>query len=805
MSGSPRYAHPDAAASVAAAPGSALLPAQETRRARYDALINRARLQQTLAPLPFALALYGAFQYPVAVTALVGGLCVFLIACLRWPGAWLPGIATLLPILDFTPWSGRLYLQEIDLFLLAALAACLWHGHFRRARQTPFPLGVGAALGFFTLAYLGSLYVGLSPFPPRDANAFSNYYSHYNGLRIARGFLWALIFLRPLCLLFRRDRERARAYLLYGVMLGLLGTALAVWWERGVFHDLLYGATRYARLHGLLDFATPYRITGLLSSMHTGGESIDGYLALAWPCALIAILLKPARRGLLALGAVTLPLALYSVVTTFSRASYLALGVSMLAFGCGFLVSLTRRAGAALALALLAGVSGLMIAGGYGFVKGGILALGAIIAAFLGGALLAYGRPRFGSVTVAVAAAVGTAFAAALLYHAQLTSKWVAAEAGTAAPIALGLAVIATGLGLLNGHVGRRTLDLKEFGAAATLVVAVAATLLPALLGYRMEARFSEVSRDIETRRAHWRDGLALAPDSWPARLWGIGLGAFPRLYLLSYQDKIDGLAVLTGSGANTQLQITGGKDVKVTQRICLPAFQPYRVRLKYRLTDAEANLRIRVCRRHLINPTEYNGACVGTERNVKSTGGEWQVFDFSFDIGALGVHRGDLARAPLLVELTNRREYRLMAKPPAIMEFDDIELLDSRGVDYIRNGGFEHGMDHWFVLYDFNHLPWHAKSMFVHLYVEQGWMGLVSFLLLMALVLHRGLARGAGPDFFSVGIAVSLLGFLAIGLVGTMFDEPRVMFLCFLLMFALVADTLVPRPRRNGPRRRVR
>lgn len=766
-------------------------------------LSTRAPLQRVVALVPLIAAVHFALAFPVARVALLGALAGLLLVCLRWPAAWLALIPALLPLCDLAPWSGRMFLQEIDLALLVLSAACLWHGQYRPSRRRGLPLGFLCALGLFTLSYLVSLYLGLTPLPPPGVNDWSSYYSPYNALRVARGFLWALVFLPPLHCLFRRAPDTARRALLAGVIAGLLGTGLAVLWERGVLHDLLYGDSVYARLQSLLDFTTPYRITGLFSSMHTGGESIDGYLALAWPCALFALFLRPRSTGLALAGALTLPLALYAVVTTFSRASFLALGVSLAAFGVGAFVALGRRVSWRRAWLLVGCAAGLVVAAGVGFARGGTLALAAAAAGFGGSAVLGFFAARVGRPVTGAGFLLGGLATLALIRYAQVSSKWISVAPGTAALVALGLAVTALVLGAFTGWLARGSLDAREFAAGGLLVLAVTGTLLPALLGYRMEARFSEVSRDIETRRSHWRDGLALAPTQGMERLWGAGLGTFPRRYLLAYPDKVDGLSVLAGNATDPHLEILGGKDVKVTQRVWLPAYRDYVVRLKYRLDAPEANIRVRICRRHLINPTEYNAACVGTERNVKSTGGEWASLEHPVALGALGVHAGNLARAPLLLELTNRREYRLMEQPPAMVAFDDVELLDEAGFDQLHNGDFSAGMDRWFILYDFNHLPWHAKNLFVHLRVEQGWLGLGAFLLLMASALHRGLRAGLAGDTFTFALTVSLLGFMAIGLVGTMLDVPRIMLLCYLLMFAVVlgSDAAVAQARAHRPR----
>lgn len=756
---------------------------------RGTSLVNDDPVQRGLALLPASAAVYGVWHYPIVGTALAAGLLVFGALCVRFPGFWLFGIPFLLPLLDLAPWSGRLYLQELDLFLLVTLAVCLWQGQYRVSQRRRFPGGVRLALTAFTASYVWSLYAGLSPFPAPGANAFSSYYSNYNALRIARGFLWAVILLRPLSLLHRRDPAMARVYLLGGIVTGLLGTTFVALWERGVFHDVLYGADRYARLQGLLDFTTPYRITGMFSGMHTGGESIDGYLALAWPCALIAILVIPRQRWIMLLGAVTLPLALYAIVSTFSRASYLALAVSIAIFALGFMATIIRRAGALSASVSVVTSGALFALGALAFNQGGVIALGAVLFGFGACAIACFWRPALKPISLFIVAGGAIALTATLSYRAQITSKWVSVEPSTALQWAPALAVVSVLLGLPAGRYARRALSVKEFGVAAIMTAVVVSTLIPATFGYRMESRFATVRSDLTGRVAHWIDALTLLPSGWKTKISGIGLGAFPRLYLMAYPKKIDGVSVLAEDGGNTRLQIMGGKDVKVSQRVALPAFAAYAFRMDYRLLDEEANLRVQVCRRHMIHPSEYNHACRSLERNLKSTRGTWQKFEFPFELGDLGLDSQNLGRPPLVLEIANRREYRLMFKPPATIQIDNVELIDARGFNHVANGTFENGMDRWFPLYDFNHLPWHIKNLYVHLYFEQGALGVMSFLALLVLALRRGLASALQGDIFAFGIVVSLLGFSTVGLVGTLFDEPRIMLLFFLLMFSLIAN----------------
>ncbi|WP_291991403.1 hypothetical protein [Candidatus Accumulibacter sp. ACC007] len=82
------------------------------------------------------------------------------------------------------------------------------------------------------------------------------------------------------------------------------------------------------RLPGLFDFSTAYRSTALFWEMHVGGAALDGYLALAVPFAVHAVVRAPDRRrwGIAAALAV---LVAYACLTSFSRSVYLGVGLSL--------------------------------------------------------------------------------------------------------------------------------------------------------------------------------------------------------------------------------------------------------------------------------------------------------------------------------------------------------------------------------------------------------------------------------------------------------------------------------------------
>ncbi len=60
----------------------------------------------------------------------------------------------------------------------------------------------------------------------------------------------------------------------------------------------------------------------------------------------------------------------------------------------------------------------------------------------------------------------------------------------------------------------------------------------------------------------------------------------------------------------------------------------------------------------------------------------------------------------------------------PRAARVDDMSLVDARGRELLGDGEFARGADHWFFTSDRHHLPWHAKNLWLHFYVEQGWLG---------------------------------------------------------------------------------
>lgn len=267
-------------------------------------------------------------------------------ATLLWwrPDLWLVWILALLPLLDLTPWTGRLYWTEYDTLLLATIGV----GYLRLSSRAHPALRKPARLllALFALSAAISLGIGLWPLGALDHNAFASYTSSYNALRVAKGLLFALAFI-PLLAREWDEPARAARRLAFGMTLGLAAEVLYVLWERVTFS-------------GLFNFETGYRITGSFPGMHIGGAYIEGYLVTALP--FVALWAWQQRHmGVTVLAAGLYGLGAYSVMVTFSRGGQAAFALVTLIILFGFVrLALHDRASRFLevgAVILIAGVA----------------------------------------------------------------------------------------------------------------------------------------------------------------------------------------------------------------------------------------------------------------------------------------------------------------------------------------------------------------------------------------------------------------------------------------------------------------
>ncbi len=120
-----------------------------------------------------------------------------------------------------------------------------------------------------------------------------------------------------------------------------------------------------------------------------------------------------------------------------------------------------------------------------------------------------------------------------------------------------------------------------------------------------------------------------------------------------------------------------------------------------------------------------------------------------------------------------------------AEVALDNLQLAGSSGVTVLENGDFSAGLAHWLGAAQTHFLPWHLDNLYLELWVERGWVGLLLMLAALLLVLRALLVGPASRLPLSPYLAAALTGALLIGLVSSIMDVPRVAFLlCLLTLF---------------------
>lgn len=262
-----------------------------------------------------AFAAYWTASFPTQPALLGLFLATCAAAIWRQPVLLVTILPAALPVFDLAPWSGRFYLDEFDLLVLIGLA--IGYARIRPASgknsRTDYLFSLACSL--IAISFAISAARGLTPWQMPDANAFTNYYSPFNALRIGKGALFALLLYGLLRRLVAAKIDIQRP-LAAGMIIGLAMTVAIILWERLAFS-------------GLFNFESDYRVTGPFSAMHTGGALIECFLVVATPFVLLWLLQTRSWIGRLA-GGLLLLATTYALMVTFSRNGYSAFGVVLI-------------------------------------------------------------------------------------------------------------------------------------------------------------------------------------------------------------------------------------------------------------------------------------------------------------------------------------------------------------------------------------------------------------------------------------------------------------------------------------------
>lgn len=297
------------------------------------------------------------------------------------------------------------------------------------------------------------------------------------------------------------------------------------------------------------------------------------------------------------------------------------------------------------------------------------------------------------------------------------------------------------------------------------------------------QARWASVQQDLSTRWAHMQDAVDIAQVSGHNLLWGRGLGRYPAdHYWLRVGDTQDenrvAVHAFTRENGLGQLQIGPGNGLYVDQAISMPTHATVTVSVRARSVGEGGKVRLMVCEKWLLASAE----CARTEMTLPVTEGAWVTLSSTLSLAHL-----QASDRPIRFSLANSGEQRV--------DLEAIELRDSGGADWLRNGNFEAGGEHWTYTSD-DHLAWHVKNMPLAVWYQMGWLGVLTLGALLVVAVWRG-GRTAlrGSKESAAGFA-SLTGVLIASAFDAVVDEPRYLLLLLLLAWMLAMSAVQPKGR---------
>ena len=527
----------------------------------------------------------------------------------------------------------------------------------------------------------------------------------------------------------------------------------------------------------LLNFSIQYRVTGIFSDMHTGGEVLDGVLVLLLPLSM-AVMLRSRRivSTLIGLGAV---LAVgYVIAVGITRATWAAAAFAVFATVIAEAAlnpgdrSRDARVLAAQALTFLAAVAlarWLQIQSG----SEGLLAYGLATSASV---LVGIFARRLSVELVALTPVLILAGGYALSAH--MDSRYAVDTASTR--LAVPLSVLLIGLVMTMGAKVAWPATVSARVRLAVLLVLLPGGLAVVLGGYSMGSRLATASTDLDTRKTHWGRVVTSADPSVSSRWLGNGVGTFPQRYILSFPDTLSSIGSYEVRPlGNGNLLLGSGHDLTLRQRVAIEPETDYRVVLRI-LPQGTGTIVFGACEQNQLITGYARLRCARDRIRYGTT--DVDIDERGYEVHRVVLNSGDVAsRAPLM-----RWPVSFLlahADGEAAVTIGDVSVSGPDG-EVLYNGDFKRGSDGWLFYANRAHLPWHIKNLWLQAWYETGWLGAALLLLLVGSLVVRTARIGAlEPTLIPIAVAVCSVGVL--GAFASPLDSPRVSLWFYFLLFA--------------------
>ena len=293
-------------------------------------------------------------------------------------------------------------------------------------------------------------------------------------------------------------------------------------------------------------------------------------------------------------------------------------------------------------------------------------------------------------------------------------------------------------------------------------------TIFPILFGTFMQSRLATSNADLGIRTSHWNEALGLMSDDLKTSLFGMGLGRYPVTYLLLSSEKNKpAVHRFQTEGRNTFLRIHPGQTY-IEQVVTVEPGQQYKVTIKARAGGRSASINLLLCERTFLQ----GFGCQSVTFGPFGEKGQWQLFQGNLNSASVG--ENGLRITKLSLENNSHDTH---------VDIDELTLTDAKGLNRITNGDFQSGADRWYFSSPYNHLPWHIKNLWLEIFFEQGWFGLLLFCALVTATIGRLSQFALRGEPFAAMLLASLVGFLVVGGFDSLFDAPRLTLLFGLLI----------------------
>jgi VanZ family protein len=325
------------------------------------------------------------------------------------------------------------------------------------------------------------------------------------------------------------------------------------------------------------------------------------------------------------------------------------------------------------------------------------------------------------------------------------------------------------------------------WGLGAVLAIAGVATAVLGAGGFARE-RLAGSWADLQTRQAHWQDAIAMRSPGLGPALLGEGLGRFPELHFWRSAERTRAASFQHLADADRMfLRLGPGATLYVEQVLRLPTAGPLVLELELRGRSPAPSLDVALCEKSTLTSRR---CVIGQAATPQDAAPErWHRVRL-----ALASDRLDAPPPPRGPQV---KFSLLTPRGDGTLDVARVRLLAPDGRNLLANGDFAHGLQRWAWSTDV-HPPWHVDNLPVHVWLEQGWLGAAAWAWLLLGALAAGAAAAwQGRARLPVAWA-ALAGFLASGLLNTLVDEPR--FLWLLLLYAWWALQRTPPARRGGP-----